>query len=94
MPPARVTPEEMKERLSSLAAVAASFMHGRGRQSQRLALRREFMASASLLKAEIVQPTPRDPDALIQSFLENGGDWFELIATVNRIARGGAPRKN
>ena len=85
--------EELGAALNGLMLSAAPFLKGRGLQHQREALRGQFINCSKLLKAKSNQPAACDAEALIQQYLDQGGNWRELVAAVSRNALDGSTRK-
>lgn len=92
--PAQVTPQELREALTTLALQASVFARGRGMLKQRRALMQAIKATNAALRASDVKEAIPDPETYIHQFIAAGGNWQDLAATVNRHALDGSLRKN
>ncbi|WP_421780751.1 hypothetical protein [Kiloniella litopenaei] len=92
MTPSTATPEDLKSALQDLILCASGFARGAGREQARGNLLQSIKLANQVLHAELSLQPSKSPDEMINSFIDNGGKWHELVAAVNRASLKGATR--
>jgi len=82
--PAKVTPEDLRAALTSLALIASAFAKGRGMSQQRQALLEAIKTTNATLRAEDLIGIVPDPETYIRNYLEQGGKWSDITGAVSK----------